>query len=256
MRLVSYNILDGGAGRADALASVIRSRDPDVVAVVEAEDPGVVDAIARSLGMTAVQALGNSHASALLTRWTIRHSINHALFRPALTKSLLEASVISPGGAEWTIGVVHLHARASDQDERRREVELAEVLDAFAPHRAAGLAHLLCGDFNANAPYQRIDPARCKPRTRQEWEANGGDLPRRVVQKLLDAGYRDALRDADPRAAEHAATFTTEFPGQGVDYVFTFGLDPRRVVAAWVHDSDAARSASDHFPIGAEIRDD
>src|SRR4051794_32871835 len=118
MRLVSYNILDGGTGRADALASVIRARDPDVVALVEAEDPAVVDAISRSLGMSAVQAIGNSHASALLTRgstqlaraWTIRDSINHALFRPALTKSLLEATVLSPSGAEWIFGVVHLHA--------------------------------------------------------------------------------------------------------------------------------------------------
>lgn len=255
MRLVSYNILDGGTGRDGALASVIRARNPDVIALVEAEDPSVVDAISRSFGMSAVQALGNAHGSALLTHWTIRHSINHAIFRPALSKSLLEASVVSPDGVEWTFGVVHLHARASEQDERRRETELREVLDVFAPHRAIGRPHVLCGDFNANAPYQRIDPARCKPRTRQEWDANGGDLPRSVVQRLLDAGYLDSLRAADPAASERAATFTTEFPGQRVDYVFTFGLDPHRIAAAWVDDSDAARSASNHFPLGADLRD-
>ena len=38
-----------------------------------------------------------------------------------------------------------------------------QVLEVFRGHREANRPHLLCGDFNANAPYQRIDPARCKP---------------------------------------------------------------------------------------------
>ena len=38
MRIVRYNILDGGEGRADPLAEVIEAQRPDLVALVEATD--------------------------------------------------------------------------------------------------------------------------------------------------------------------------------------------------------------------------
>jgi endonuclease/exonuclease/phosphatase family metal-dependent hydrolase len=254
MRLVSYNILDGGVGRADALADVIAAQRPDVVALVEAEDEAVVDHLARRLGMDYLLAAGNSHASAVLTRWPIRESINHAPLHKALEKSLLEVTVPDPSGAEWTLGILHLHAHGLEADEDERVRELDVVLKAFEPHRAAGRPHLLCGDFNANAPYQRIDPARCKPRTQKEWAENGGGLPRRAVQKLLDAGYVDTLREVDPQASETAGTFKTEFPGQRVDYVFAHGFAQGRLQRAWVEQSGRGKEASDHFPVGIEIR--
>jgi exodeoxyribonuclease-3 len=253
MRLVSYNILDGGSGREDALAEVIAAQRPDLVALVEADDVGVCEAIASRLNFDLLHAPGNSRASALLTRWPLRESVNHAPLRKVLEKSLLEATVVEPGGREWTLGVVHLHAHGLEEDEDRRMEELKVLLDAFAGHRAARRPHLIAGDFNANAPYQRIDPQKCKPRSRREWEQNGGKLPRRVVQRMLDEGYRDSLREVDPAAAETVGTFTTQFPGQRVDYIFTFGFDRKQTKAAWVEQDGLAREASDHFPVGAEV---
>ena len=255
MRLVSYNILDGGEGREDGLAHVIEAQRPDVAGLVEADRRDVVERLAGRLKMDFVHAPGNSHASALLSRWPIRESVNHALLHPAtLEKSLLEATVVEPGGGrEWTVGVVHLHAHGAESAEQRREKELETVLSVFEAQRLANVPHLICGDFNANAPYQRIDPNRCKPRTRRDWAENGGGLPRRVVQQMLDAGYRDTLREIDPEAATERGTFNTEFPGQRVDYIFAFGFDRLRLKRAWIHDVPQARDASDHFPVGVEI---
>lgn len=253
MRIVSYNILDGGADRFDLLGRVIEACRPDVVSLVEAEDGEVVETLAGRLGMDFVHAPARKHASALLSRWTIRESVNHSLLQPALSKSLLEATVLDPAGGAWVFGVVHLHAGALEADERKREEEVEAVLRAFASHRAAGTPHLLCGDFNANAPSQQIDPEQCKPKTLDAWRQNGGQLPRRVVQRLLDAGYVDALRAALGPAADTLGTFTTDFPGQRVDYAFTFGINPGRLRSAWVGQSDDARRASDHFPVGLEI---
>src|SRR3954447_2035020 len=101
MRVVSYNILDGGEGRADPLAEVIEANRPDVVALVEATDLSVVERIANRLKFDFVQAPGRKQSSALLTRYTIRESINHALLRPGLSKSLLEATIVDEGGREW-----------------------------------------------------------------------------------------------------------------------------------------------------------
>ena len=253
MRLVSYNILDGGVGRNAALLAVIEPQRPDVVALVEADEPAVVEDLAGRLEMDFIHAPGNSKASALLSRFPIRQTINYAPLHKVLSKSLLEATVIGPDGFEWVIGVLHSHARATEEDERKREEEIAEVLKIFQPHREARRPHLLAGDFNANAPYQQIDPTRCKPSTREAWEKNGGCIPRRIIQRVLDAGYLDSLRVVDPQRAETAGTFSTPFPGQRVDYIFTFGFDPARIKDAWISYDPPAEEASDHFPIGAEI---
>ena len=257
MRIVSYNILDGGTGRADLLGRVIESQKPDVVGLVEAGDAAVVATLANRLGMDFIQAEGNKNgsASALLSRFPIRHSINHAPQHPALTKSLLEAAVVDACGNEWTLGILHLHAHASETDEDVREREAAQVLEIFRPHREANRPHLLMGDFNANAPYQAIEPGLCKMSTRREWYANGGKLPRRAIARVLDAGYRDSLRVLHPAMAETSGSFSTEFPGQRVDYIFTFGIDAARMKQARVVYDGPARDASDHCPVFLELQE-
>jgi exodeoxyribonuclease III len=253
MRIVSYNILDGGEGRADPLAEVIEAQRPDVVALVEADDLTVVERIARRLKMDFVHAPGNSHASVLMSRWTIRESINHAALRPELEKSLLQATVATPELGDVSFGVVHLHAHGGEEDEAIRERELAVLLEVFRPDRGAKRPHIICGDLNANAPSQQIDPARTKERTRKDWEANGGMLPRRVVQAMLDAGYLDSLHAVDAGVAHTTGTFSTQFPGQRVDFIFTHGIALPRLRKAWIEQDRLATYASDHYPVGLEI---
>lgn len=253
MRIVSYNILDGGEGRADPLAEVLLAQKADIVALVEAEDDAVLERIAGRLEMDFVAGHNGPHASALLSRWPIRETVNHAPLHMEISKSLLEATVAGPGGEDWTIGVVHLHAHATVADEERRLKELEVVLAAFARHRDAARGHILCGDFNSNSPVQQIDPQRCKPSTREEWQQNGGMLPRQVVQRLLDAGYVDSLHAIDPRAGESAGTFSTQFPGQRVDYLFAWGVDRRLLKGGWIEQDRLAKYASDHFPVGLDI---
>jgi endonuclease/exonuclease/phosphatase family metal-dependent hydrolase len=188
---------------------------------------------------------------ALFSRWPIIQSIDQAIFHGNFTGSLLEAVVAEPGGCDWPFGVVHLSARAKEEDEQKREAEIAVVLDVFAGHRAAGRPHFLAGDFNANSPIQRIDPVDCKPTTRAAWESNGGKIPRRVVQRLMGAGYVDSLFAVSPDHAAKAGSFTTQNPGQRVDYIFSFGFEKPR--DAWIEQDRLARYASDHFPVGAEV---
>jgi len=165
---------------------------------------------------------------------------------------VLEATVAT-GGAEWLLAAVHLHARARLDDEAKRQREIAAILQIFADRRAASRPHLLVGDFNANSPIQRVDPAKCKPRTRQDIEANGGILPRAAIQMLLSAGYVDTLPAVVGSEAQTIGSFTTEHPGQRVDYVFAYGIAPDRLRDACVVRDGMAHQASDHFPVMAEI---
>lgn len=253
MRILSYNILDGGTGRLDLLSQVIERQRPDVVALVEAEDHDVVEQLAGRLEMDFIHAPGNYKASALLSRFVIRETINHAPSHEELTKSLLEATVIDPASAELTLGVLHLHAHATEQDENIRQREIETVLKIFEPHRARRRSHLLMGDFNATAPSQQIAPEKCKPRTRQDWARNGGSIPRRVVQHILNAGYADSFHAIHPREAETTGTFSPEFPGQRVDFIFTFGIEPGRLREAAIVTDPPAQEASDHFPVTLEF---
>ena len=248
MRIVSYNIYNGGEGRADPLAEVILAQKPDVVALVEADDPATTQRIARRLKMDFIEAPGRKHTSALLSRFPISETINHGL-----NQSFLEATVLDDGGVEWPIGVLHLPAGAMEADEAVRLSEIAVVLKLLQPHRDAGRPHLLCGDFNSNAPYQRIEPQRCKIKTRQAWLKNGSNLPRRVIQTVVAAGYLDTYHSLHDEQSQMVGTFDTQNPGQRVDYIFAFGLSKTAVKSAWIEQDRLAKYASDHFPIGAEI---
>ena len=253
MRLVSYNILDGGEGRAEALAEVIEAQRPDIVALVEADSAAVVERIAGRLKMEFVMAAGRRHGAAILARWPILESVNHSLLHEEFSDCVLEATLGAPLGVEWTLAAVHLHPRARVEDEERRIREIDRILELFAVHRKENRPHVLAGDFNANSPIQTIEPDKCKPRTREDIAANGGELPRAAIQKLLDAGYIDSLQALHGSAAGRMGSFTTQHPGQRVDYIFTHGIGPERLTEARIEQGRAAEFASDHFPVIAEI---
>ena len=252
MRLISYNILDGGEGRADPLAEIIIAQRPDIVALIEADKPEVTARIARRLNMDYFEAVGKRHTVGLLSRWPIVESINHAQLDKELTNCFLEAVVKPPAGEQWVLGIVHLHPRAAISDDHIRATEIEKICNIFADRRAAGTPHLLAGDFNADSPIQRIDPEACKPATRKSWHENGGRIPRTAIQKLLDCGYLDSLEAVRGDEAASMASFTTNHPGQRVDHIFAFNLKDR-LKLAWIEHDRLAKYASDHFPVGVEI---
>lgn len=251
MRIVSYNILNGGVGRADPVAEVLEAQNADVIVLIEADDEDVIARIAKRFNYDVIAAPGNGHAAAALSRWPILRTVNHALLHEEGPRSLLEAVIGLPGGGELPVFAVHLHARASDADEDKRMMQLQTLLRITEQLRTAGTPHLLAGDFNANSPMQNIDLARCKPATQEAAKANGGTLPRRVVRAVLDAGYVDTLAAYDEEAAAVRTSFSTHAPGQRVDYIFAFKLPDVR--SAWIETDRLAEFASDHFPVGVEL---
>ncbi|MBV8780793.1 MAG: endonuclease/exonuclease/phosphatase family protein [Phycisphaerae bacterium] len=250
MRITSYNILDGGEGRADPIAEILLAQRADIVCLVEADNAAVRQRIASRLKMDMIVGSAGRDSVALLSRLPIVETIDHAAAQPEFTGSLLEAIVVDERDVEWPVGVVHLSAKATEERERKREAEIAVVIDAFARHRQANRPHFLAGDFNANSPTQIIDPAPCKPATREAWESNGRQIPRRVIQRLLDAGYTDTLRAVHGAAADEMVSFTTHWPGQRLDYIFAYAVG---ATDAWIERDRLATYASDHYPVGCVL---
>ena len=250
MRVVSYNILNGGVGRADPIGEILAAQNADVIALIEADDQWVVQRLAKRLKMDYIVATGKRHKAAILSRWPIRCSWDHALLLPEVTNTFLLAEVLTPTGEAMPLAAVHLHPHARLKDEAERLSEIAAILDVLSK---LNCPHLLMGDFNSNSPIQQVDLAKCKPRTQKDWKDNGGLLPREVIARVLTNGYLDTLHVARPDAAGQLCTFSTHHPGQRVDYIFARGLPRERITSAWIETDRLAQFASDHFPIGVEL---
>jgi endonuclease/exonuclease/phosphatase family metal-dependent hydrolase len=158
-RILSYNILVGGKQRIDQLTKIMSSVQPDIVGLVEANNPQTVEEIAQRLGMH--HRISKSYTqyykdqTALLSRLPIiqTHSYN---FSHTHTRFMLEVCVEEEDGDKLTVFIAHLsaafsHSRGGDS-QRRREVQ--EILHIMGSKR--GTPHLLMGDFNAIAPGDRL----------------------------------------------------------------------------------------------------
>src|SRR5258708_39692141 len=91
LKLMSWNIQEGGDDRLDAIAVVMRANKPDRVALLEADSLSDAEALASELGMTLTYGAANClSAVAWLTAQTPVDAENHRL--PQLAKTLLETN--------------------------------------------------------------------------------------------------------------------------------------------------------------------
>ena len=242
MRIVSYNVWDGGGDRLELIAGVIREQRAHVVALQEATRESA-ETLADALAMQLVFGEGNSMFGlhlAWLSRLSILRAHNHRL--PVLSKSLLEINV-----RDVALFTTHLSSRHEARlFPREREIAaIGAVLASAAP------AHLLVGDFNALRRDDTIGtpPAGVEPR---------GDAlpraPRRVLEPLVAGGYVDCYR------AVHTAipgwTYPARAPWLRLDYAFASPALARRVRSCDVVDTESARLASDHLPLRVDVRSD
>ncbi|MFL5937118.1 MAG: endonuclease/exonuclease/phosphatase family protein [Gaiellaceae bacterium] len=222
MRLVTWNIWNGGEGRIEAIERVLREQDADVVALQEANDRAGVERLASSLEMELVYGEGNSeYAVAWLSRLPVVRSRNHRL--PVLEKTLLEVEVA--GRPLWA---THLSAGRTLAHEPRR---IAEAEAIVAQLVADG--DVLVGDFNAIHPRDEVGAPV------EELE----HVSRRPVELLLEAGLLDSFRELHPD--DPGWTYVAWQPWARLDYVLSREL-PR---SCEVVESDA----SDHFALVADL---
>src|SRR2546423_14410370 len=154
-RILSYNILVGATRRVDPLTLMIQAAQPDVVGLVEATNPRVIEELARRLDMQHVMSANATHQQdwqvALLSRLPIVYTKTH-FPSDKLTKPVLEVGVEEPDGRQLTVFVTHLSAAfnegwAGDAIRRREGGELIRIMAA-----KRGTPHLSMGDFNSLAP--------------------------------------------------------------------------------------------------------
>jgi endonuclease/exonuclease/phosphatase family metal-dependent hydrolase len=222
VRVLTWNIWNGGEGRNDAIQRVLREQDADVVALQEANDRGLVEGLAAALDMELVYGEANGpFAVAWLSRSQVERAQNHRL--PVLEKTLLEIEV-----AGLRLFATHLSAGRSKADEPRRIAETEAILEVGRS------ADMLVGDFNAVHPDDEIGD----PPPEEQLE----HVSRRPVELVLDAGFTDCYRSLHDEAGW---TYLSWHPWARIDFVF----GRRSAQACEVVETDA----SDHFPVVADF---
>ncbi|HYO81835.1 MAG TPA: endonuclease/exonuclease/phosphatase family protein [Bryobacteraceae bacterium] len=241
MRLLSYNIWLGGKGREDAIASVIRSCDPDVVLLQEAYEPAVVEHLSAACNLPYRGAM-RGHSTAYLSRLEIAH---HAWHEVRFARRRYLELVLA--GSRLRLYGVHLSAVHSNITERRRWWELRELLRGIEEHQKG--PHLVAGDFNTLAPGEKLDVGRLPFRLRWFVYLTGRQIRFITLQQMADAGYIDAFRTLHPD--DVGFTFPVSDPHVRLDYVFLPGHMRARLRTCRV--VQEAGPASDHMPLLAEI---
>ena len=246
LRLLSYNIRFGGLGREHALAETIRTLAPDLVVFQEATRPEVIERVAKDAGFPFWAARRN-HSIGFLSRQEVAY---HEWHYPAGARhSFLE---IVPAGSEARVFGLHLSARFSKWDERRRTREIRSLLQGIERHQHG--FHVLVGDFNTLAPGEILELGKLPAWIRALIWISGRKLQRATIQNMLDAGYADGYRMLHPD--DKGYTFPTWDPHVRLDYVFLPKTFADRLVSCAVttEPRELIKAASDHCPLIAELK--
>jgi exodeoxyribonuclease-3 len=253
VRLLTYNIREGGVGRAEQIAEVISAANPDVVALQEARHPAVVERIATLAGFPFCGSRP-LHSTGFLSKVPV---IDHGWRHPPRTRhALLELSL---GDGFPRVFVLHLRAWFSKWSEQQRARELRGLLDGIREQlereQNAFAFHVLAGDFNALAPGERFDPSPMPAWIRGMVWLSGRDIARSTIEMMRADGYADAWRTVHPDSEiEPGYTFPVWSPHVRLDYVFTPTAYAGRVTSCEVRRSpEIASSASDHYPLLVEL---
>jgi len=245
LRLLSYNIRFGGRGREQTLAETIVAASPDLVVFQEATDPLVIERLAEATKFP-IWAARRDHSIGFLSRQKVDYYEWH--YPAAARHSFLE---IVPAGGKVRVFGLHLSARFSKWDERRRTREIRSLLDGIKRHQDG--FHVLVGDFNTLAPGEVLELDRLPAWIRALIWISGRKLQRESIQLVLDAGYADGFRTLHPDVIGY--TFPTWDPHVRLDYVFVPKAFVNRLVKCEVitEPEERIRAASDHCPLIAEL---
>jgi endonuclease/exonuclease/phosphatase family metal-dependent hydrolase len=207
---------------AQAVSTVIRACEPDVVCVQEAPRflrwRSKCASLARESGL--VVATGGRTAAAMLLLVSLRVRVVEAhdvllTRKRGLHQRGLALATLALGDSQFAIGSIHLDLDAS---ERRRHVD--EIVLRTSLSKAPVI---LAGDIN--------------------------ETPDGAAWQALAARYRDAYAAA-PTLGEY--TYSATNPVRRIDGIF---VDPAiTVVSSGVPDVPAIERASDHRPVLAVLR--
>ncbi len=249
VKILTYNIQDGGEGREDLIKDVLVHSRADVCLLQEVTHPEFIQQLAAALNQNYFVAESHGrHRAALLSRFPIKTQNSYHPGR--LTHPLLEATVEYRTGQTLSVFGAHLVAPAFDlRIEMRRVKQVRAILKRIAELKSG--PYVMAGDFNAIAPGDSINTKNMPASLRLSIQLRGGMMARQAIGQVRKAGLVDCYRTLHSDAPGY--TLPAARPDARLDYVFA---DSRLdcVACDVVTEPGAVRRASDHLPVWAEFR--
>jgi exodeoxyribonuclease III len=247
LTVLTYNILNGGRDREDALHTIITTVQPDIVLLQEVFDAGLLVRLADSLQAEYFFARGNSRFhQGLISRHPILTA--HSYRRLPVRTMLLEATMILPSKQQLHLWGVHLMPHLGVPFELWRMAEVRILLRRT--RRLQGAPCLIAGDFNAIAPHERVAVHALPAGLKRVVLAQGGRVYPWALSLLLRQHWIDCYRQTNPQAT--GWTLPSDRPNARLDYVFANPELARHLRECSIVTAPAlVRTASDHLPVKA-----
>ncbi len=249
LRVMTYNILNGGTGREQLIFEVLKMVNPDVILLEEVMDFRIVESLAESLNMLSFFAKGNSiRHLAILSRYPI--VFQHSYHPFPLRTTLLEATIECASKQYIHLFGVHLNAHYFILNELRRIMEIKTILKRITEYRKHPC--LIAGDFNAVANNDHVNIEALPSHLKAMIFLQGNHIFRHALSKLSSAGFIDCYRQL--HRFDQGFTLPTPSPHVRLDYVFADRYLIKYLLECdVVTESPILHRASDHYPLVAEF---
>jgi exodeoxyribonuclease-3 len=249
LRVMTYNILDGGENREAHILEVIQTAKPDVVILQEIFTEDFLKFLSYSLGMSYYIGAGNKKRRvALLSKLPV-HTFKsfHPVF--LIWRNFIDAEIeYGPNNITRIIGV-HPIANLGIVFEIWRLWEARYIINHIRNFQNEPC--LIAGDFNAIAPKEKV-----KTHGMPNWlqwiiYLQGNRVYHFSIEMLLRKGFTDCFRFLN---SDDGFTLPPTSPNARLDYLFVNAKMKPYLKKCWVvREPSSINLASDHYPVMAEF---
>ncbi len=250
LKILTYNILDGGHEREAQILAVLQHARPDIILLQEVYEARLVRDLGQALEMIPFFGEGRKQRHvALLSRLPVISRQSHYPF-PPIWRNFIEAAIEYLPGKQLRVFGIHPIAGLEFPYEWWRWLEARRVLSYARPF--ADEPCIIAGDFNAAAPHDPVE-MRLLPKWLQVVILlQGGRIYRWSLRAFLRAGFTDSFRYLNPEVKGY--TFSTSQPDGRLDYILVNEiLKPALRSCKVVLEPEQVHTASDHYPVMAEL---
>jgi exodeoxyribonuclease-3 len=254
MKLMTYNVLDGGAAGLDLVVDVIKQESPDYLTVNEANtfannDYAILKEVAEKTGFPHYElALSGEYDYhvAVLSKYPFKKV--HKL------TPLMRACIVAVIETELgEISVASLHLTPYSEDLRHPEIDLITNFQKQHEKR------IFMGDMNSLSRYDGYNEGMIKNFNDIQIKkfTTNGKLRFDAIDKILSVGYFDAAYEVG-KNNEHTvptpANKDNAHSDMRLDYIFISGSLLPRLIDYEVVKNGITDKASDHYPVIAILR--
>jgi exodeoxyribonuclease-3 len=249
LRVMTYNILDGGENREAHILDVIQTAKPDVVILQEVFTESFLQSVSHSLGMKYFIGTGNKKRKvALLSKLPVLTFKSHSPLFP-IWRNFIDAEIQYQSNKTIRIFGVHPIANLGVFSEIWRLWEAK-----YVTNQVQGFQNKYCliaGDFNAIAPGEKVKIEDMPNWLKWIIFMQGNRVYHFSINALLSAGFTDCFRFLN---SDDGFTLPPPKPNARLDYIFVNAEMRAKLKKCWVvQEPNSVNLASDHYPVMAEF---